>query len=55
MAIQTIVEANVGAPSRTVGCYVIINDATRSRGEYSSGKRIGLWSLVLTVGMFASF
>ena len=31
---KTIVEANVGAPTRTVGCYVIINEGgTRTRGQ----------------------
>ena len=34
---STIVEANVGAPTRTVGCYVIINGGPRSRGGSASG------------------
>ena len=35
----TIVEANVGAPTRIVGCYVIINEGgKRTRGQMSKGE-----------------
>ena len=35
----TIVEANVGAPTRIVGCYVIINEGgKRTRGQISKGE-----------------
>ena len=33
----TIVEANVGAPTRTVGCYIIINDGGKRTWGQSSG------------------
>ena len=36
---STIVEANVGAPTRIVGCYVIINEGgKRTRGQISGGE-----------------
>lgn len=50
---KTIVEANVGAPTRTVGCYVIINEGgKRTRGQSSGMKMLlGVMSSLAVVGM----
>ena len=48
---KTIVEANVGAPTRIVGCYVIINEGgKRTRGQ-SSGTEVllGAMSFLATI------
>ena len=45
----TIVEANVGAPTRTVGCYVIVNEGgKRMRGQSSS-----VWVLLEAMSFLA--
>ena len=47
----TIVEANVGAPTRIVGCYVLINEGgTRTHGQSSRVKAmLGVMSFVAVV------
>ena len=45
----TIVEANVGAPTRIVGCYVIVNEG----GKRTGGKSGGVKALVGAMSFFA--
>ncbi|CAF9924135.1 hypothetical protein IMSHALPRED_006118 [Imshaugia aleurites] len=50
----TIVEANVGAPTRIVGCYVIINEGGKRMRGQSSGAKVLLGAmgfLVTVMGM----
>ena len=50
---KTIIEANVGAPTRTVGCYVIINEGgKRMQGQTGMEGLLGAMSfLAIVLGM----
>ena len=41
----TIVEANVGAPTRTVGCYVIVNEGGKGTRGQSNGVKVLLGAM----------
>ena len=45
----TLVEANVGAPTRTVGCYVLINEGGKRTRDQSRGAKV----LLGAMGCFA--
>ena len=45
--VSTITEANVGQPVRTVGCLIIINKASRTRGDLDDGMTISMMVVLL--------